>query len=278
MNLYIADLHFGHRNIIKLDHRPFLDAGEMDDALIKLWNARVSPNDNVYIIGDFAYKSDKDEAWYLQRLKGHKHLVLGNHDGKLLKNERAMSYFETVDNMMQVTEDEEQIVLCHYPMAEWYKSRHGTWLIYGHIHGTRDNTYEYMKTLDHSLNAAACINNYAPASFNELKKNNQRFQEAESAKSSDIRLLRTLQDMKASPDKYYKGENRFEYLRSFLSGYTLAVSENDGGLAGADFQTDIDRIMEDIATGEQLTEHGLFDLYIDTFLEEAKKRYPGNLI
>ena len=33
MNLYIADLHFGHRNAIQFDHRPFLDAGEMDDAL-----------------------------------------------------------------------------------------------------------------------------------------------------------------------------------------------------------------------------------------------------
>ena len=28
MNLYIVDLHFGHRNVIQFDHRPFLDAGE----------------------------------------------------------------------------------------------------------------------------------------------------------------------------------------------------------------------------------------------------------
>ncbi len=62
MNLYTADLHFGHRNVINFDHRPFLDIDEMDIALIKLWNSRVSSDDQVYIVGDFAYKADKDEA------------------------------------------------------------------------------------------------------------------------------------------------------------------------------------------------------------------------
>ena len=30
MNLYTADLHFGHRNVINFDHRPFLDIDEME--------------------------------------------------------------------------------------------------------------------------------------------------------------------------------------------------------------------------------------------------------
>ena len=179
MNLYIADLHFGHKNVIQFDHRPFLDAGEMDATLIMLWNFRVSPDDDVYVVGDFAYRSEKDETWYLQRLKGHKHLIIGNHDSKLLQNDRAMSYFESVDKLTHVTDGENQIVLCHYPLAEWYKSRHGTWHIYGHIHANRGNVYEFMKTLDHALNAAACINNYTPVSFNELVRNNRRFQEME---------------------------------------------------------------------------------------------------
>jgi calcineurin-like phosphoesterase family protein len=41
MNLYISDLHFGHKNVIAFDHRPFLDADEMDLTMIELWNARV---------------------------------------------------------------------------------------------------------------------------------------------------------------------------------------------------------------------------------------------
>ena len=38
MNLYISDIHFGHRNVLQFDHRPFREISEMDAALIKLWN------------------------------------------------------------------------------------------------------------------------------------------------------------------------------------------------------------------------------------------------
>lgn len=80
--------------------------------------------------------------------------------------------------MQHVTDGDRQICLCHYPLAEWYKSRHSSWLIYGHIHAARDEVYEFMKTRERALNAAACINNYTPASFNELIRNNEYFQQA----------------------------------------------------------------------------------------------------
>ena len=59
MKLYISDLHFGHRNVIGFDHRPFSDVEEMDRVLISLWNSRVSKDDEVYIIGDFCYRTVK---------------------------------------------------------------------------------------------------------------------------------------------------------------------------------------------------------------------------
>lgn len=72
MILYMTDLHFGHRSVIGFDHRPFSDVEEMDAALIELWNRRVRAEDHVYIIGDFAYRNEKSEEWYLRQLKGHK--------------------------------------------------------------------------------------------------------------------------------------------------------------------------------------------------------------
>lgn len=81
--------------------------------------------------------------------------------------------------MQHVTDGDRQICLCHYPLAEWYKSRHSSWLIYGHIHAARDEVYEFMKTRERALNAAACINNYTPASFNELIRNNEYFNRQE---------------------------------------------------------------------------------------------------
>ena len=30
---YIADMHFGHKNILKYDKRPFADTGQMDEVM-----------------------------------------------------------------------------------------------------------------------------------------------------------------------------------------------------------------------------------------------------
>ena len=50
MNFYIADMHLGHKNVLKFDNRPFLSVSEMDKVLIENWNSRVSTNDDVYLL------------------------------------------------------------------------------------------------------------------------------------------------------------------------------------------------------------------------------------
>lgn len=177
MNLYISDLHFGHANCIQFDNRPFADVDEMDYAMIELWNNRVSDGDDVYIVGDFCFKSGKTPDWYLRQLKGHKHLIIGNHDKNTLECENATKYLESIDKMCFVPDGKNHIVLCHFPIADWNKARHGSWHIYGHIHGSRADEYQFMKTRERALNEAACINNYTPASFDELVRNNRIFQE-----------------------------------------------------------------------------------------------------
>lgn len=177
MNLYIADLHFGHKSAIDFDHRPFADVEEMDQALIQLWNSKVSAEDHIYILGDFAYRSQKPEEWYLSRLLGRKHLVIGNHDYKLLKNDAAMAYFDSVDKMMHVADNGSQICLCHFPIIDWNGMYRGSWHIYGHIHNASNASASYMKKLERALNASACINHYVPCGFEELKANNAKWKE-----------------------------------------------------------------------------------------------------
>ena len=169
MNLYTADLHFGHRSVLRFDHRPFSDVDAMDEAMIKLWNDRVHDDDDVYILGDFAYRNEKSEEWYLKQLKGRKHLIIGNHDTKLLKNEAAMSYFESVDKMMHVSDSGVEICLCHFPLAEWNGYYKGHTHFYGHIHNNEDNEIrEFMKTRQNAYNVGCMFYGYAPASLQQI--------------------------------------------------------------------------------------------------------------
>ena len=84
-----SDLHFGHHNILKFEakNRRFNSSTEMDEFMIREWNAKVRANDTVYILGDFAFCSAEEAATIARRLNGHKILVKGNHDRELATSE-----------------------------------------------------------------------------------------------------------------------------------------------------------------------------------------------
>ncbi len=180
MNLYIGDMHLGHRNCLHLDNRPFSSVQEMNSVLIELWNGRVQKDDDVYVLGDFCYRSEEDPVTYLRKLKGKKHLIVGNHDVHLLKNTQAMSYFETVEKQMVIKDRDEtsevQVFLSHYPTADYPNMYHGAYHVYAHIHANKNDTYEFMKTRPRALNAGCMINHYTPALLMEMIRNNQLFQ------------------------------------------------------------------------------------------------------
>lgn len=75
-----SDLHFGHKNIIKFENRPYKDVEEMTEGLINNWNSVVTANDLVYILGDFSFMGKRKTEEVLKRLRGKKILIKGNHD------------------------------------------------------------------------------------------------------------------------------------------------------------------------------------------------------
>lgn len=182
MNYYTSDLHLGHENIIAPMNRPYNNATEMDEDLVKRWNKKVKKNDDVYIIGDLSYKSVHQIEYYLDRLAGHKHLIIGNHDEYWMKDVKDIqSYFDSVSHMELIQEGERVLTLCHFPMFEWGGSRYikdwkksKTWMIHGHIHNSREcDAYKIIREkLFCELNAGIDINNLEPVTFNELLENN----------------------------------------------------------------------------------------------------------
>lgn len=45
MIYYIADMHFGHSNVLRFVNRPFADTDQMEESLICNWHNRVTPKD-----------------------------------------------------------------------------------------------------------------------------------------------------------------------------------------------------------------------------------------
>lgn len=175
MNYYISDLHLGHANVLDYDMRPFASIDEMDKMLISYWNMRVQEEDHIYILGDFCYKSKLMPEKYLKKLKGHKHLIIGNHDGVIRKRPKAQIFFESIDSILRINDNGRGVLLCHYPIADWEGRHYGTIHLYGHIHGRDLECMKFLNVRGTAYNAAACINHYQPCKLEEIIANNEQY-------------------------------------------------------------------------------------------------------
>ena len=112
MIFFTSDLHLGHENCIRLCNRPFSSIEEMDETLIENWNRKITGKDTVYILGDLIYRSQKPPEEYLRRLRGKKHLILGNHDRGWIRSCQTERFFESVNNLLYVADGKRQYTLC----------------------------------------------------------------------------------------------------------------------------------------------------------------------
>lgn len=151
---FTSDLHFGHKNILNFAKpRPFSTIQEHDKAIIDNWNSVVKDNDIVYILGDLALGLNMEQLEInLKALKGHKHLIIGNHDkpkqyayflnNNLLESMKEYMSIKLVDKVGR----EYECILFHYPILEpnhvFCTPQVGkigpTCHFYGHIHNMND--------------------------------------------------------------------------------------------------------------------------------------------
>ena len=141
---FTSDLHLSHANVIKYCNRPFRNADEMNEKIIENWNSVVTPQDIVYIVGDVIFEKDENKRiWLLNRLKGEKHLIKGNHD-RIITG-RTAKCFNHIENSglreIKVPDldgwgGNQVIVMCHYPLLTWNKGHYGSYMLHGHCHGT----------------------------------------------------------------------------------------------------------------------------------------------
>lgn len=154
---YIADLHFGHKNILAYDNRPFTDIEAHDAEIMERWNNSVSENDDVFILGDVSWYSAAKTAGLMQRLNGTKHLIIGNHDGELLKSKSYRNCFQEIERYLEFEDEGQKIILCHYPILSFNSMYQGAWHFYGHVHSSfEENMVQHNRRLFRELYDKPC--------------------------------------------------------------------------------------------------------------------------
>ena len=147
MRLYIADLHFFHRNInARLDKRGFKDMEEMNQFMIQQWNSKVRPTDEVVVLGDLSFGNGTQTNWLLKQLNGKIFLIEGNHDHNFLKDPKFdRSLIGWTKKYEELYDNGKRVVLCHYPILFYNKQYQTdtkgsskTYMLSGHIHDTHD--------------------------------------------------------------------------------------------------------------------------------------------
>ena len=128
----IADTHFGHKNIIQYENRPFSSVEEMDNELIKLWNSVVNNDDLVYVLGDFTLSRRIDAIKNLvNQLHGRKILIMGNHDTRKPKDYVECGFEVATRKPMMV---EPGVILMHEPFNDESLISLNYLYFFGHVH------------------------------------------------------------------------------------------------------------------------------------------------
>lgn len=158
---FTSDTHFGHKNIIRLSKRPFANASEMDAAIIERWNAVVKPTDDVWHLGDFAFRAGKGHATEIfGKLNGHKRLIIGNHDDAEVL---GLAWAETPLVRTALNFGGKAVVLDHYLLDSWDGLYRGALHFHGHEHGNCD---DWQNRCDMGVDCW----NYTPVTYEQVRE------------------------------------------------------------------------------------------------------------
>ena len=163
--LFTSDFHFNHDREFIWKKRGFNNVYEMNRYIISNYNRVVSADDDVYILGDLMLGgADKleDGLKLIKQLKGHLHIVRGNHD----TDTRWKAYSDLynvveLENAIYLDYDGYHFYLSHYPSITGSLERDSlkktTLNIYGHTHQST-NFYEDMPFCYHcGVDSNACF-------------------------------------------------------------------------------------------------------------------------
>lgn len=153
-----SDLHFNHNKDFIYAERGFNSVEEMNTAIIKNWNCKVTNDDEVYILGDIMLGDNTEGIDLLNQLNGYKHIIIGNHDTSTrIKMYESAKNVVQIDYAFELKYKKAYFWLSHYPTITANYDDGLPWAqhlinLFGHTHQKEkfynDNPYMYNVGVD----------------------------------------------------------------------------------------------------------------------------------
>lgn len=117
MTIWItSDWHFNHDRAFVYEPRGFKSVEEMNEVIIEKHNEVVTPEDDVYVLGDLCLGDNELGRQCISQLNGKLHVVLGNHDTNTrVKMYQEMNNIVSVNYAEMVKFGKYRFYLSHYP-------------------------------------------------------------------------------------------------------------------------------------------------------------------
>lgn len=150
----------------------------MDEALIERWNSVVKPDDIVFHLGDFAFATNGRWKELIDRLNGHIHLILGNHDVVRWPGDKTMELFDSVSHQMILKIDGRTVYLNHYPYlcfgGAWRNPENAVYQLFGHVHSGPNcggtDTNRLVNLFPYQYDVGVDNNDYFPIAWTQVKE------------------------------------------------------------------------------------------------------------
>jgi calcineurin-like phosphoesterase family protein len=171
MIYFTSDTHFGDPRVLRIDRRPFANMTDHDATLISNWNNRVSPEDEVWHLGDFASRRVGFAEQLLSQLNGRKHLIIGNNDP--IETTSAIGWSST-QHYAELTIEGQRLILCDYPFRTWNQMGRRSINLHGHSHGR-------IKPMLRQFDVGVDARDLHPATFAEILAKSTRASQRQEA-------------------------------------------------------------------------------------------------
>lgn len=197
---FCSDMHFRHDRDFIWSRRGFANVNEQNNILVQRWNERCNMDSIVFHLGDFIFNDSSGEHFweYVNNLKFNTlYITIGNHNSgqrqayfqevtnlvgevdfeiyplKVQKNGREIVFLPTY---VDITVDNQWIVLCHYAIRNFINNSRGAIMLCGHSHGNDKGINQESK--DRKVLDVGVENFGGPVSFQDIVKimNNKKIE------------------------------------------------------------------------------------------------------